>query len=97
VSGKKIRFEWDPRKSDSNKRKHRISFELATLVFLDRFARSELEGNQHGKERWRTTGEVERTLIVVSHTFRKSGGSEIVRIISARKATGPERRRFEAE
>ena len=34
----KLRFSWDPRKARSNERKHGISFEEATTVFLDEHA-----------------------------------------------------------
>ena len=30
-----MEFEWDPDKADSNLRKHEVSFEDVTLVFLD--------------------------------------------------------------
>ena len=30
-----IRFEWDPRKAESNERKHGVSFEEARSVFFD--------------------------------------------------------------
>ncbi|MDJ0510544.1 MAG: BrnT family toxin [Crocosphaera sp.] len=28
-------FEWDDRKNEQNIRKHKVSFELARLIFLD--------------------------------------------------------------
>lgn len=92
---KMLRFEWDPNKAHENKRKHKLSFELATYVFRDSLAQTELDGTDHGEERWRTTGEVGETLIVVSHTHREEEDVEIIRIISARKATKRERERFE--
>ena len=30
-----VRFEWDPQKAATNLKKHRVSFEEATTVFLD--------------------------------------------------------------
>jgi uncharacterized protein len=33
-----MKFEWDPDKNESNYRKHGISFEEATTVWLDDFA-----------------------------------------------------------
>jgi uncharacterized DUF497 family protein len=88
-------FEWDERKADTNLRKHKIGFELASHVFDDEFALTELEGTEHGETRWRTTGQVGGILIVVSHTYREEGGVEIIRIVSARKATRREQFRFE--
>ena len=91
----KIRFEWNERKVETNLRKHKIGFELASHVFADEFALTELEGTEHGEAQYTTTGQVGSALIVVSHTYREEGGIEIIRIISARKATRSERRQFE--
>ena len=30
-----MEFEWDPKKNETNKRKHKISFEEAKTVFYD--------------------------------------------------------------
>jgi uncharacterized DUF497 family protein len=87
-------FEWDPKKSAQNERKHGLNFEDAIHVFFDPLRRVELEGDEHGEVRWRTIGQVDRTLYVVSHTTREEGESEIHRIISARKATPRERKAF---
>lgn len=90
------RFEWDPRKSDYNRRKHGIDFELAKRVFNDPLCNTEIEGHDHGEVRWRTTGSIGWLLVVlVCHTIREEDESEIVRIISARRATSRERKRYE--
>ena len=34
-----IRFEWDPKKAETNQAKHRVSFEEAITVFADPLAR----------------------------------------------------------
>ncbi len=90
-----IRFEWDPRKSESNRRKHGIDFEFASRVFFDPLKRINSEGNDYGEERWRTIGEIERRIFVVSHTLREEGEAEVIRIISARKAGRGERQEYE--
>jgi uncharacterized protein len=90
-------FEWDSRKSKSNLRKHGIDFERAREAFFDPLRKIELEGMEHGEIRWRTTGESNGRLLLVSYTFEEEGGFEIVRIISARKATPRERRAYERE
>ena len=74
-----------------------VSFGLAKLVFADPFARTELEGHDHGEERWRTIGAVRGVILLVSHTAFEKGGAEVIRIISARKATPKERRHFEED
>lgn len=82
-------FLWDPDKAESNYKKHGVSFEMAQTVFDDPFHLSLLDHKKHAEERWITIGQAAnaKTLIVV-HSFKEdSGGEEIVRIISARKAT----------
>jgi len=94
---KDIRFEWDPRKSATNAREHDgISFELAQLVFEDELQERSYRGNEHGEERWWTLGMVGSTVLVVVHTWIENDDEEdIIRIISARRATASERRRYE--
>lgn len=94
-----MRWPWDPRKDRINRRKHGIGFETALRVFADPFALSEVERIEDGEERWQTIGLIEGVLVVlVAHTFGEDqDGTPAIRIISARKATGPERRRYEEE
>jgi hypothetical protein len=92
-----LRFEWNPQKAESNKRKHRVSFELAKQAFRDPHLKIELEGYDHGEERWRAVGQVGHTLLLVSCTIREEGGIEVVRIISARKAEPQERHGYEGD
>lgn len=94
------RFTWDPIKEASNRRKHGVSFELATTVFGDRLAKTILD-EEHGEseERWVTLGQAKNgELVVVIHTHQEIGtNSAEVRIISARRATKPERRQYETK
>jgi uncharacterized protein len=90
-----ICFEWDPRKAEANRRKHKISFENAARVFSDPYVDQEVEGSEHGEIRFRATGEIDGELIVVSYTVREEENEEIVRIISARRATRRERRSYQ--
>jgi uncharacterized protein len=90
-----IRFEWDSRKADANRRKHGIDFEFALKVFFDPLKRIEPEGTDHGETRWRTIGEIERRIFVVSHTIREEGETEVIRIITTRKADRSERQEYE--
>jgi uncharacterized protein len=91
-----MRFEWDEKKNLANRRKHRVSFETATLVFEDPHAISVLERIAKGEERWQTVGMAGGVLVMfVAHTYRESDGEEVVRIISARKATPRERSMYE--
>ena len=92
-----MRFEWDENKSISNLRKYRVSFETAMLVFEDPNCLSEQDCEVDGEVRWRTIGMIDGVLILfVAHTV-KWQEEEVVRIISARKATAGERREYEEE
>jgi uncharacterized DUF497 family protein len=88
-------FEWDKRKAHSNERKHGISFELAKEAFDDEFQVRSSRGWEDGEERWWTIGLVGPWLLVVAHTWIENEEEDIIRIISARKATASERRRYE--
>lgn len=93
-----VRFEWDPDKADANVRKHGVAFEVAALAFADPFALTEQDRVEGGEYRWRTLGMVQGVvLLLVAHTMRDAADAEVIRIISARPATRPERRRYEQE
>jgi len=89
-----IRFEWDSKKAASNEKKHGISFEEAQSVFFDEQALL-LEDPQprHEEERFILLGlSVSLRLLVVVHALRER---DVIRIISARKATRKEIREYE--
>ena len=89
-----IRFDWDPRKARSNEKKHGVSFEEARSVFFDEQALF-LEDPQplHAEERFILLG-VSASIrpLVVVHALREK---DVIRIISARKATRSETRQYE--
>ena len=90
-----IRFEWDPRKAASNERKHGVSFEEAEAVFYDEQALF-LEDPQPAdeEERFVLLGlSAALRLLVVVHAVREK---DVIRIISARKATRPERQQYQS-
>ncbi len=89
-------FTWDPIKDGINKSKHGISFETASLVFSDPLHMSVLHRVVNGEQRWKTMGLVGGlVIIVVVHTYTEKEDKEIIRIISARKATKRERKYYE--
>lgn len=93
-----VRFEWDPDKAATNVRKHRVSFEMAALAFADPFALIEQDRIEGGEQRWQTLGMAQGLLLLlVAHTIRDEADDEVFRIISARPATRPERKRYEEE
>ena len=92
-------FEWDPAKAKENLRKHKVSFERASQIFLDPYMLS-VEDEEHSEEedRWLTTGmDKNGMLLVVHHTFREMDPDNVnIRIISARKATRREGKQYQA-
>jgi uncharacterized DUF497 family protein len=88
-------FEWDPRKAESNQRKHQVSFSEAATVFGDDFAITIPDpDHSESEDRYITIGwSHRRRLLMVAHTDR---GSRI-RIISARELTKTERQAYEEE
>jgi len=91
-----MRFEWDEQKSNKNRAKHGVSFETARLVFDDPRAISIQDRHHAGEERWQTIGRAGQVItLLVAHTYRGEEEDEIVRIISARKATPKERKIYE--
>jgi hypothetical protein len=89
-------FMWDPGKARANIKKHGISFDLAATVFQDPLHLSVLDGKDRGEERWVTIGVAgdSQTLVVV-HLYREIANNEVVRIISARRATKKEKKQYE--
>jgi uncharacterized protein len=89
-----ISFEWDPKKNRLNKARHGVSFEEARTAFLDEQARV-IPDPEHSddEERFVLLGlSVELRVLVVCHCYRES--SQVIRIISARKADPSERSEY---
>jgi hypothetical protein len=90
-------FEWDPTKAKSNFRKHKISFERASEIFLDPFMLSVFdESHSTNEDRWITLGKDRNNVtIVVVHTFREIDVDDsTIRIIAARRATKREDKQY---
>jgi hypothetical protein len=93
------RWTWKPEKARTNLRDHKVSFELATHIFGDPFVLTRLDPYPH-EERWQSIGRPSsgsQVVLFVVHTDAKpqSGGEEVGRIISARKAERHERKAYE--
>ena len=87
-------FEWDSRKASDNVRKHGVSFEEAASAFMDDLSVT-LADRDHPKRLVLIGMSLSLRLLVVVHA--EKGEGEILRLISARRATRPERRRYEEE
>jgi uncharacterized protein len=91
-----IRFEWDEGNAAAHLQKHKVSFETAARVFADPFALMAQDRIENGEQRWQTIGMVEGQLVLlVAHTVAEEEDTEVICIISARKADKKERKRYE--
>lgn len=90
----KIKFEWDESKNLSNQKKHRVSFEEAQSVFVDEQALMISDVDHSSEEdRFILLGlSMKAKMMVVCHCYRKN--NEVIRIISARKATRNEEKTY---
>lgn len=86
-----LRFEWDERKALQNKRKHGVSFDEASTLFSDDYGLLIDDPDHSGEEdRFLLLGlSASQRALVVAHCYRKA--DDVIRIISARKATRKER------
>lgn len=88
-------FDWDENKNISNQKKHGMSFEEASSVFFDESAIL-FDDPEHSEDedRFLLVGMSDRAKVcTVCHCYRES--DEIIRIISARKATKKESEIYE--
>lgn len=87
-----VMFEWDEAKAASNLLEHGIAFQVACEVFFDPLARI-ADASEPEESRDALIGRtVDQSVLFVVHVIRHE---ETIRLISARKATRQERRRFE--
>ena len=91
----RITFRWDNKKNSANTQKHGISFDEAKSVFYDDNARLMHDpDNSENEERFLILGLSEKlNMLVVCHCYREN--DDIIRIISARKATKNEKKQYE--
>jgi uncharacterized DUF497 family protein len=92
-----IRFDWNPVKAETNRRKHKVSFHDARAAFADPRGLDELDDREvYGEERFNLTGMAGNRLIVVTYTQRidERTGEDIIRIIAARRAERREAKRY---
>ena len=92
-----IEFDWSLAKAGSNLKKHGVSFLEAESVFFDEYAQQFFdEKHSDSEERFLLLGMSSKSrILVVCHCERRKG--QIIRIISARKATAQERAFYEGK
>lgn len=90
-----MRFEWNPVKAAGNLTKHGLSFEEAITAFDDPHALvapDPIHSSRSEVREW-LIGRSDSGVVVVVFTIRELG--RIFRVISARRASRKERRRYE--
>jgi len=86
-----VDFEWDPKKAETNRRKHGIEFVDTVIVFDDDRAIT-LVDEHPTEERYVAFGiDAQGRVLAVSYALH--GGT--IRIISARRATAREQAQYE--
>jgi uncharacterized DUF497 family protein len=90
-----MKFTWDPQKAKLNENKHGVSFEEASTVFYDPFAKLGHDPDHSEQEdRYILIGHSQASnLLFVIHVYAENENT--VRIVSARKATKKEKHDFE--
>ena len=91
-----IVFNWNEKKAEINEKKHGVTFEEAATAFSDEGAQIYDDEEHSGiEERFILLGysKISR-LLIVCHCLRGSGNN-VIRIISARKATKHERQKYD--
>ncbi|MDE0009802.1 MAG: BrnT family toxin [Candidatus Poribacteria bacterium] len=88
-----MEFEWNGSKAASNLSKHGVSFDEARTVFDDTFYIDFYDPDlSYDEQRYIIIGQsVQSRLLVVSYTER----GNVIRLISARRATCTERETYE--
>ncbi len=90
-----MQFEWDEEKAEINLKKHKVGFREAKSVFGDPFSIT-IDDPDHSKEEQRFIDigiSASGKLLVIVYTERENK----IRIISCRKATPTERRKYEEQ
>jgi uncharacterized DUF497 family protein len=86
-----MRFSWDAAKARDNLRRHGVDFADAATSFDDSHAVTIADPDAEGEARFVTVAmDANRRVLVTVYTYR----AETIRLISSRKASAGERRRY---
>jgi uncharacterized DUF497 family protein len=83
-----LEFEWDEEKAKANLTKHRVSFLTAAEIFANEIMERIDDREDYGEIRFIALGRVDTDVYRVVFTWR---GENLIRIISAQKASRDER------
>jgi len=89
-----MEYEWDPAKATGNLRKHKVDFADAVLALEDSVARTVHDPDACGEERYVSLGADPTGRLLVTVFARRK---KRIRIISSRRASPAERRRYEED
>ena len=91
-----MKFEWDENKNKLNIRDHKVSFEEAASIFLNKVMEEPDIDHSENEERYKAVGisVYLRELLVVYCIRERINNERVIRIISARKANEGERRKY---
>ena len=90
-----LHFIWDPVKNEKNRENHGVSFEESQTVFFDDAAMEFFDSDHsEGEDRFLLLGQsFKLRTLMVCHCFREA--DQVIRLISARKATANERKTYQ--
>jgi hypothetical protein len=89
-----LEFEWDEAKARINLEKHKVSFKTASAIFLNARLERIDDREEYGEIRWIALGRVDDAVYRVVFT---SCGANLIRLISAQKASKDEHRIYYRE
>ncbi len=84
-----MKFEYDQKKSMSNKTKHGLSLDEAKALWLSSFV--EIEANTLGEPRFMVIGKIKKKLHSCIYTVR----GDVIRLISARRSSKSEEKIYD--
>lgn len=88
MDGEELEFEWDEAKARTNLKKHRVSFLTGAAIFSHKRLERIDDREDYGELRWIALGRVDGHVYRVIFTRR---GENLIRLISAQKASRDER------
>jgi len=87
-----MEFEWDEQKNQANIKKHGMNFADAHKVFEYPMLVNLDDRQDYGEDRWTGVGLMDMRVVVIVFT---EPDENTIRVVSFRKATSSERKRYE--